>query len=72
MNSLMLALQKKYEADIELAKANIEVYLKNPVGIGDHPDLVAAVDCQVDKLCEASDKLKTLNEYFKDIFDKTF
>ena len=72
MNSLVLALQKKYGADIEIAKANIGVYLKNPVGIGDHPDLVAAVDCQIDKLCEASDKLKTLNEYFKDIFDKTF
>ena len=28
------ALRKKYEADIAHAKANIDVYLKHPVGIG--------------------------------------
>ena len=38
----------QYEADIAKAKANIQIYLDNPAGIGEHPDLVAAVDSQVD------------------------
>ena len=37
------ALRKKYESRrVGNCKANIDVYIKNPVGIGEHPDLVAA------------------------------
>ena len=35
------ALKLQYEAEIEKAKDNIKVYLSNPVGIGEHPDLAA-------------------------------
>ena len=45
------------------SKANIEVYKNNPVGIGEHPDLVAAVDEQVAKLAEAEDKLESLKSF---------
>ena len=60
------ALRKKYEADIAHAKANIEVYLKHPVGIGEHPDLVAAVDEQIDNMAHAHDKLEVLKNYYED------
>ena len=30
------ALRKKYEAEVAAAKANIDVYINNPVGIGEH------------------------------------
>jgi len=46
------------------AVANIEVYLTNPAGIGEHPDIVEAIDTELAKLAEADEKLKTLNEYF--------
>ena len=60
------ALRKKYEYEIMSAKANIDVYLKNSAGIGDHPDIVAAVDIEMEKLADAEDKLKSLNSNFKD------
>ena len=60
------ALRKKYEYEIMSAKANIDVYLKNSVGIGEHPDIVAAVDTEMKKLADAEDKLKSLNNNFKD------
>ena len=41
---ILLALRKRYEADIATALANIEVYNTNPTGIGDPADLVSAVD----------------------------
>ena len=63
------ALRKKYEADIAHAKANIEVYLKHPVGIGEHPDLVAAVDEQIDNMAHAEDKLEVLNRYYGNVTD---
>ena len=59
--NMIEALRKKYEADIAHAKANIEVYLHNPVGIGEHPDLVSAVDEQIDNMAHAEDKLEVLN-----------
>ena len=58
------ALRKKYEAEIAAAKANIDVYNKNPAGIGEHPDLVQAVDTEMIKLADAEDKLETLNKHY--------
>ena len=58
------ALRKKYEADIAHAKANIEVYLKHPVGIGEHSDLVTAVDELIDNMAHAEDKLEVLNKHY--------
>ena len=58
------ALRKKYEAEIAAAKANIDVYNKNPAGIGEHPDLVQAVDTEMVKLADAEDKLNILNKHY--------
>ena len=58
------ALRKKFEAEIAAAKANIDVYNKNPAGIGEHPDLVQAVDTEMVKLADAEDKLNTLNKHY--------
>ena len=62
---ILVALRKRYEADIAAALANIEVYNANPTGIGDHPDIVAAVDGEVAKLADAADKLNALIEFFR-------
>jgi len=62
---ILKALRKRYEADVAAAVANIEVYNKNPVGIGEHSDIVSAVDCEVAKLTDAVDKLETLQEFFR-------
>ena len=59
IRSLILdALQKKYESDISKADATIKVYLENPVGIGEHPQIVDEVDKQISSICKAKDKLE--------------
>ena len=60
MSKLINALSKKYEAEIANAKANVEVYIRNPAGIGEHPDLSAAIDSQIDIIAHAEDKLESL------------
>lgn len=42
------------------AEANIAVYMNNPAGIGEHPDIVDAIDSQVAKYAEAEEKLQAL------------
>ena len=60
VDPLLDALRQKYEGEIAAAKANIYVYTTNPVGIGEHPNLVAAVDSEIEKLTDATDKLSIL------------
>ena len=58
--TLKNALILKYQGDIATAKANIQVYLTSPVGIGEHPDLISAIDTEMEKAAEADDKLTFL------------
>ena len=60
--ALLLALELKYEGDIAISKANIEVYMDNAAGIGEHPDVVNAVDSQIEKVAEASEKLEVVRD----------
>jgi|TARA_R100000329_G_scaffold91338_1_gene76266 hypothetical protein len=56
------ALYKKYEADIVTAKANLLTYINTPVGVAEHPDMIASMDELIGKIAEAQDKLKILEE----------
>ena len=62
---MLNALRLQYEAEIARAKANIMVYMSNPAGIGEHPDLVAAVDSQIELLAHAEDKLDVLKNHYR-------
>ena len=60
--ALLMALELKYEGDIAIGKANIDVYMGNAAGIGEHPDIVNAVDSQIEKVAEASEKLDVVRD----------
>ena len=62
--SMIKALRKKYEADIQEAKATTEVYLQRPVGIGEHPQFIEELDKLINTIAEAEDKLTVLNNRF--------
>ena len=63
-HSLFVALKKKLEGDIAVHKTNIDVYMNNTVGIGEHIDIVETVEKELDKLSAAEDKLETLINNF--------
>jgi|TARA_R110000744_G_scaffold136862_1_gene247018 hypothetical protein len=54
------ALSHKYKAEMSDAKYVFYNYLKNPVAIGEHPNLLEEMDTAVKKYAEAVDKLRTL------------
>ena len=58
------ALIIKYDGEKAEAKANITVYLKHPVGIGEHPDVISAMDSQIEKLAHAEEKLLCVKNHF--------
>jgi hypothetical protein len=66
MRDLILeAARKEAEGVVAVHKTNIEVYLANPAGIGEHSDVVEAVIAELNKLAEADDRLEMLDKHFK-------
>ena len=48
--AIINALKLKYESEIAIAKTNIDVYLNNSVGVGEHPTIVEADELEVQKV----------------------
>ena len=63
---LVEALKTKYDADYQMHKANLDIYLNNPVGIGEHPQHFEEMDKLVESMTAARDKLEVLNEEYPD------
>ena len=57
------ALRTRYEADIAEADATINIYLNNPVAIGEHPQHLEEVDKLLAKMADAKDKLESLEDF---------
>ena len=63
---LVHALKTKYDADYQMHKANLDIYLNNPVGIGAHPQHFEEMDKLVESMTAARDKLEVLNQEYPD------
>ena len=57
------ALEDRYNAQISEADATLKIYLEHSVGIGEHPQHIDEVDKLIDKIAQAEEKLKTLQEF---------
>jgi|TARA_B110000495_G_C22986492_1_gene580441 hypothetical protein len=58
------ALKLKYQGEVASAKANITIYMNNSVGIGEHPDIIGAIDSQLEILTNAEEKLNAVENHF--------
>ena len=65
MNYLLEALIKKLEGEIEVHKANVMVYVKNPAGIGEHSDIVESIEKEIEKIADAEDKIEAIKNNFR-------
>tara|TARA_R100000900_G_scaffold21387_1_gene17206 strand:+ start:696 stop:917 length:222 start_codon:yes stop_codon:yes gene_type:complete len=66
------ALKKKYEAEIDIAKATIQIYLDKPVGIGEHPQFAEELDKQLSIIGCACEKIKVIDKYYPNEDDIPF
>tara|TARA_R100001463_G_scaffold134660_1_gene197065 strand:+ start:253 stop:456 length:204 start_codon:yes stop_codon:yes gene_type:complete len=64
--TIVKALRAQALGNIEKAKANIDIYLHNPVGIGEHSDILAAVQDQIDMIAKEEERLDVLEKHFGD------
>ena len=62
---LIKALLAHAQCDIQKHVANVEVYLTNPAGIGEHSNIVEAIEQELDMIAKYQDQIDMINKYFK-------
>ena len=61
---LVKAARMHAEGELERAKTNVLVYMNQSVGIGEHSDIVEAIQEELDKMASATDRLEMLDKHF--------
>jgi len=56
--------KETYEGSINHV-ANVEVYLTNPAGIGEHSDITEAIETELNIIAKYHDQIEVINKYFK-------
>ena len=59
------AIEAYAKGHIAKHKANVHIYLKNPVGIGEHSDVLEAIEIELDQIAKYQDQLDVLDKHFK-------
>ena len=60
---LINALKAHANGEIQKHLANVEVYLENPAGIGEHSDITEAIGLELDKIARYHDQMEVLSKY---------
>ena len=64
-DQLIKALLAHAQGDIQKHVANVEVYLTNPAGIGEHSNIVEAIEQELDMIAKYEDQVEVIKKYFK-------
>jgi|TARA_B100001996_G_scaffold344119_1_gene299681 hypothetical protein len=64
-DTLIKALLAHAQGDIAKHRANVEVYLTNPVGIGEHSNVLEAIEEELNMMAKYQDQIDIINKYFK-------
>jgi len=61
---MLFAIRSYAEGQLEKHRMNVDVYLENPTGIGEHPDIMEAVTSELTKMAEYHEMLEMVDRYF--------
>ena len=61
---MVLALMQDCHANIQKAECNVYAFLENPVGVGDHPNIMETIQEQLDVISKHKDRLNILERTF--------
>ena len=61
---ILRALVAHAQGDIAKHKANVEVYLENPAGVGEHTDILESIEKEMDTIAKYQDQIDVIKKYF--------
>ena len=62
---MIKALLAHAQGDIAKHRANVEIYLTNPVGIGEHSDIMEYIENELNMIAKYEDQVEVIQKYFK-------
>ena len=64
MNAHIKAILTKLEGMRDIAKADLEVYLRAPAGIGEHPGIGHEIEILIGQIDSLDSKIETIKRYY--------
>ena len=61
---MISALLAHAQGDIQKHKMNVEVYLTNPVGIGEHSNVMEAIETELNMIAKYEDQVTVIKKHF--------
>ena len=61
---LLRALLAHAQGDIAKHKANVEIYLEHPAGIGEHSNVLEAIEQELNMIAKYEDQVEIIKKYF--------
>ena len=52
------------QGDIAKHKANVEIYLEHPAGVGEHTDILESIEKELDTIAKYQDQIDVIKKYF--------
>ena len=63
-DQLIRALISHAQGDIQKHVANVEVYLTNPAGIGEHSNIIEAIEEEINMIAKYEDQITVIRKHF--------
>ena len=63
-DQLIKALLAHAQGDIAKHKANVEIYLEHPAGIGEHSNVLEAIEQELNMIAKYEDQVEIIKKYF--------
>ena len=64
-DQMIKALLAHAQGDIAKHRANVEIYLTNPVGIGEHSNVMEAIEEELNMIAKYQDQVDVIQKHFK-------
>lgn len=62
--TLIRAMLSHAQGHVNKHLANIEVYMQHPVGVGEHSDVMDAIEKELDEVAKYDDHIEMIQKYF--------
>ena len=63
-NELLKLLIIHLSGEVAKHKANLTVYFDNPAGIGEHPDIIEAIEMELEQVAKYDDQIEMIKKYY--------
>ena len=63
-DKMVEAMIEHAKGHIAIHKANVEVYFHNAAGVGEHPDILEAIEKELNIISMYHDQIEMLKKYF--------